>query len=77
MDFFGLTSYGFSSPIKDMVRDDYKEPEKPSADIDSNKSDTRSFSEKIKELDCYLGCADGWEKKIKSINQPCIAPFLL
>lgn len=31
MEFFGLTSYGISAPIKDMLRDDYTEPENPSS----------------------------------------------
>ncbi|XP_076264653.1 uncharacterized protein LOC143198917 [Rhynchophorus ferrugineus] len=61
MEFFGLTSYGFSAPIKDMLRDDYTEPENPV----SNKfvkmgKDEHSFTEKMKELDCYLGEVDGF-----------------
>ncbi|XP_030767333.1 uncharacterized protein LOC115891072 [Sitophilus oryzae] len=61
MEFFGLTSYGFSSPIKDMLREDYREPEKPdSSNLEANSKDKRSFSEKIKEVDCYLGPADGY-----------------
>ncbi|KAL1518332.1 hypothetical protein ABEB36_001971 [Hypothenemus hampei] len=56
MEFFGLTQYGFSNPVKDMIREDYKEPKSPNHQINS----TKSFSEKIRELDCYIGTADGY-----------------
>lgn len=37
MEFFGLSKYGFSSPIKDMMRDDYVEPENPPRSNEENK----------------------------------------
>lgn len=61
MEFFGLTSYGVSSPIKDMVRSDYVEPEKPPKNLlETENKSGQSFSERIKELDCYIGYADGF-----------------
>lgn len=34
MEFFGLTFYGFTDPIKDMMKEDYQEPKKPSGSLD-------------------------------------------
>ncbi|KAJ8925439.1 hypothetical protein NQ315_009272 [Exocentrus adspersus] len=59
MEFFGLTSYGVSDPIKDMMRPDYQEPTSPSDNTLTASSD-KSFCEKIKELDCYIGFTDGF-----------------
>ncbi|KAH1003860.1 uncharacterized protein LOC109534301 [Dendroctonus ponderosae] len=60
MDFFGLTQYGSSNPIKDMLRDDYQELQEPPTTYIDNEYDHRTFAEKIKELDCYIGTADGY-----------------
>ncbi|CAH1183684.1 unnamed protein product [Phaedon cochleariae] len=61
MEFFGLTSYGSSSPIKDMMRSDYQEPEKPPQNIlDVENKFGYTLSERIKELDCYIGFTDGY-----------------
>ncbi|XP_050306323.1 uncharacterized protein LOC126743329 [Anthonomus grandis grandis] len=60
MEFFGLTQYGFSNPIKDMMRDDYKEPKKPPEGEAESEKMKKSFGEKIKELDCYIGTANGF-----------------
>lgn len=61
MEFFGLTSYGVTSPIKDMVRPDYVEPENPPKNIlEVEDKSGQKFSERIKELDCYIGLADGF-----------------
>lgn len=38
MEFFGLTSYGVSDPIKDMMRPDYQEPTEPPTDIPAGKT---------------------------------------
>ncbi|KAG5875465.1 hypothetical protein JTB14_028840 [Gonioctena quinquepunctata] len=58
MEFFGN---GYSNPIKDMMRSDYKEPDTPpkNAFEVENKSG-QNFSERIKELDCYIGFTDGY-----------------
>ncbi|CAG9763313.1 unnamed protein product [Ceutorhynchus assimilis] len=62
MEFFGLSQYGVTDPIRDILRDDYKEPTitigfgAPDQEI----TDNRHWSEKIRELDCYLGNADGY-----------------
>ncbi|XP_023311428.1 uncharacterized protein LOC111692009 [Anoplophora glabripennis] len=59
MEFFGLTAYGVSDPIKDMMRPDYQEPTEPPKDIHSDDS-KGNFCERIKELDCYIGFTDGY-----------------
>lgn len=61
MEFFGLTQYGVSSPIKDMLRPDYVEPDKPPKNLmEVEDKSGQKFSERIKELDCYIGFADGF-----------------
>lgn len=64
MEFFGLTSYGLTSPIKELVRPDYVEPDKPPKNIlEVENRGGRKFYETIKELDCYIGFADGFAYK--------------
>lgn len=57
-----MTSYGFSDPIKDMIRPDYKEPvEKSPINFEEVKRRSgQMFSDSVKELDCYLGNVDGY-----------------
>lgn len=43
MEFFGLTAYGVSDPIKDMMRPDYQEPTEPPKDIYLGKTCTCPF----------------------------------
>ncbi|XP_057655472.1 uncharacterized protein LOC130893406 [Diorhabda carinulata] len=80
MDFFALTSYGFSSPIKDMIRPDYIEPQAPPKNpLDAETKIKQTLSERIKELDCYLGHADGYsyrsyERLSKSRRKYVIKP---
>nr|CAI5818200.1 unnamed protein product [Callosobruchus analis] len=80
MEFFGLTSYGFSDPIKDMMRDDYTEPKSPPINI-LEVSDKKGgdFFQSIKELDCYIGYADGyayrsWERLQKMKRKYVVKP---
>ncbi|KAJ8927019.1 hypothetical protein NQ314_020582 [Rhamnusium bicolor] len=63
MEFFGLTSYGFSDPIKDMMRTDYKEPDKPPTNLLEDGDSGKNFCDRIKELDCYIGFTDGYAYK--------------
>lgn len=61
MEFFGLTEYGVTSPIKDMVRPDYEEPQTlPKNLLKVEDKSGQKFSERMKELDCYIGFADGF-----------------
>lgn len=61
MEWFGITCYGVPDPIKDLVRDDYHEPEDapPSKDIVLN-NPTKPLTELVKQLDCYIGPIDGY-----------------
>lgn len=61
MEFFGLTRYGVTSPIKDVLRSYYIEPQKPPKNLlEVEDKSGQKFSERIKELDCYIGFADGF-----------------
>ncbi|KAJ8951722.1 hypothetical protein NQ318_012572 [Aromia moschata] len=63
MEFFGLTSYGVGDPVKDFMRPDYKEPEIPPTNLLEAGDDSKSFCERIKEIDCYIGFTDGYSYK--------------
>ncbi|GLV36311.1 uncharacterized protein CBL_08805 [Carabus blaptoides fortunei] len=62
MEFFGLTSYGASDPIKFYLKPDYKEAKTPPkiSDVIRERDYQRPFSEAVRELDIYSGILDGY-----------------
>lgn len=60
MEFFGVTQNGVSNPIKDIMREDYKEPHAP---VIKDKTKEIDYGEELRELDCYIGHADGYAYK--------------
>lgn len=81
MEFFGMTKYGVASPIKDMVREEYVEPETPPKNLlEVEDKSGQKFSERIKELDCIIGFADGFayrsnDRMNRIKNKHIIKPF--
>ncbi|XP_017774676.1 PREDICTED: uncharacterized protein LOC108561316 [Nicrophorus vespilloides] len=65
MEWFGVTKYGASDPIKDMMRSDYEEPTVQKDLFEAWKAGLLkgSFVEWIKEIDIYIGQADGYAYK--------------
>lgn len=58
MEFFGITLYGPQNYIKDMLRDEYLEPEK--------KEEVKPLMEKV---ECYSTMPKTVKKVVKSANE--------
>ncbi|XP_022911841.1 uncharacterized protein [Onthophagus taurus] len=62
MDTYGVTIFGVTDPIKDMIRKDYVEPQVQGDLIEMEKQGKlrKPFYEIISEIDCYVGKVDGY-----------------
>ncbi|XP_024937517.1 uncharacterized protein LOC112493890 [Cephus cinctus] len=65
MEMFGLTLTGYSNFIKEVIKEDYKEPRilpnnKEILDIRLRKNPLKTFSEVYNEIDPILGTGDGF-----------------
>lgn len=61
MEWFGITCYGVADPIKDMIKEGYREPEvQPNIRNVIDGDPTKTFTELVRELDCYSGRIDGF-----------------
>ncbi|KAJ8975871.1 hypothetical protein NQ317_015204 [Molorchus minor] len=64
------------------MRPDYKEPVKPPTNLLEAGDQTKSFAERIKELDCYIGFTDGyayrsWDRLSRMKKKYVIKPDLV